>query len=691
MMKVKNIRVAIIAGQESTGESIKNQLSCLLGQYILFYSFSINEWIENRKNYDLVLVSTQTVFTTDPSFKVNANTETLVIRRTLLKTCWERILGIPKGKRLLLFNDNRDSAEETSSLIYELGARHIDLIPSYPGLENMEQSDYIVTPGETQFLEQYDKEIIDIGERVVDVSTLVDILSRFDLFNEETRIIVNEYAKKIVPRSYGLQTTMQSLIDSTRLLQGTLNIVQDAVITYDENFTVTFLNRSAEQLFHTHSWEVIGKKLDELLPKEILNSSLLDDDLHDHLIKYLKQTFILNNIRLVTNEMYTGGVITLQVAKKVEELELKLRYKSSEKGYSARYSFEDIITDSKEIKETINRAKKMAKSNLSVLVLGESGTGKELFAHAIHDYSFRSLSPFVAVNCSALPDALIESELFGYEEGAFTGAKKGGKPGLFEQAHKGTIFLDEIGDISPQVQSRLLRVIQQKEVLKVGGTKLIPVDVRIIAATNKDLRKLVEQGNFRGDLYYRLKVLQLNVLPLRERREDIVMLANHFLGRRTGASLNKNIAKYFLKYDWLGNIRELENTIEYLSIMCESSIEVDDLPFLEDLKKQDDMNNVQNLKEPKLNGGTFVWTKLGDEELAIQVLKVIGIEKKKGNSIGRRGIYLKLTQQGILISESEIRKMIERLRYLKLINVKKGRAGCDIAQAGIDYLNGTFN
>ena len=210
----------------------------------------------------------------------------------------------------------------------------------------------------------------------------------------------------------------------------------------------------------------------------------------------------------------------------------------------------------------------------NILIRGETGTGKELFAQSIHNASQRKNRPFVAINCAALPDNILESELFGYVEGAFTGAAKGGKVGFFEIAHKGTLFLDEIGDISPKLQSRLLRVLQEREIIRLGSDTVIPIDVRIIAATNKDLYAEVQAGAFREDLYYRLDVLELKLPPVRQRKQDIPCLAEHFLNfeREKHACVLKGFTKgatqLLTSYDWPGNVRELRNFCERISILC---------------------------------------------------------------------------------------------------------------------------
>ncbi len=247
--------------------------------------------------------------------------------------------------------------------------------------------------------------------------------------------------------------------------------------------------------------------------------------------------------------------------------------------------FEQIIGSSHNLNKVKAEAEKASRSASTVLILGESGTGKELFARAIHFHSKRSKRPFISINCSAIPEQLLESELFGYEEGAFTGAKRGGKAGKFELANNGTIFLDEIGDMQLHLQTKLLRVLQERVIEKVGGKDWIPIDVRVIAATNKELDKKVLEGEFRQDLYYRLNVIPLSIPPLRERQEDIEILVKYLLDK-CNRKLEKNInevdsgAMAVLKaYQWPGNVRELENTIEYAVNMCGSdSISESDLP-----------------------------------------------------------------------------------------------------------------
>lgn len=279
-----------------------------------------------------------------------------------------------------------------------------------------------------------------------------------------------------------------------------------------------------------------------------------------------------------------------EFARRISQLEGKLASYRAEldRERRAKYGLEDIIGHSERIVKLKQKVSKVARTSSTVLITGESGTGKELFAHAIHNASPRSKRAFVRVNCTSIPTDLLESELFGYEEGAFTGAKRGGKMGKFEVAQGGTIFLDEIGDMNGHMQAKLLRVLQEKEIERVGGTGPIPVDVRVIAATNRNLEEMILAQQFRDDLYYRLNVVLLHVPPLRERKEDILELTGYLLNklvRRLGAGVTgiaEEAMEMFMQYDWPGNVRELENFLEQaVNLSEDKTLYPRDFPVLE--------------------------------------------------------------------------------------------------------------
>lgn len=296
----------------------------------------------------------------------------------------------------------------------------------------------------------------------------------------------------------------------------------------------------------------------------------------------------VNATPIIVNNSLRGSVAVMhdisEIRQLLEELEKTRRLVRQLKS---QYSFDDIIGESEAIRATINQAKKAALTPATVLLRGESGTGKELFAHAIHRASNRSGHPFIRVNCAAISETLLESELFGYVEGAFTGAKRGGRKGLFEEANGGTIFLDEIGDIGPNLQAKLLRVLQEKELVRVGDTKPIKIDVRVIAATNANLEKLIRKKTFREDLYYRLNVVPIVIPPLRERRVDIPLLAKHIIRKlnqeygRSVERLSPEAENLLLGYEWHGNVREMENLLGHAMINMKPSevvIETHHLP-----------------------------------------------------------------------------------------------------------------
>jgi len=359
-----------------------------------------------------------------------------------------------------------------------------------------------------------------------------------------------------------------------------IDFVHDGIIAIDNDGCVTVFNSAAEKLTGFSKQEALGKPINEIIPKTKLLSILdtVKPDIGD--IQWLdNQTVVATNrVPVVVDGEVLGAVSTYQDITEVQKLEQKIRIKLSEKGFVAQYNFPDIVHKSGVVAECIRTSRKYAQYDTSVLIIGPSGVGKELFAQSIHNSSKRKNSPFVAINCAALPETLIESELFGYVEGSFTGATKKGKAGLFEMAHGGTVFLDEISELPLLLQGRLLRVLQEKQVMRIGDNKLIPVDVRIICATNRDLRSLAGQNQFRVDLYFRIAILTLYVPSLNERTDDIELLSRHFVKdfgfkyRKTRMTLDAEGIKYLRAYIYEGNVRELQGMIERAVVICEGNV-----------------------------------------------------------------------------------------------------------------------
>lgn len=370
------------------------------------------------------------------------------------------------------------------------------------------------------------------------------------------------------------------LLKMCEVLEDLLELAYDGVVITDEKSNITYIsNRYCEFLGVSRS-KCLDKPVNEIIentriPKVISSKKAEFAKLH----KLKDKIMVATRIPIIKDDEVTGAIgyvnfkdvydfhsLYDKISKMEKELEI-CKGKLNENNKTS-YTLDEIIGESNGINLTKEIANKAATTKSNVLLIGESGTGKELFAHAIHDLSERSKYPFVKVNCAAIPRELLESELFGYDKGAFTGANKEGKIGKFELANKGTIFLDEIGDMPLYMQVKLLRVIQEKEVERVGGTKPIRLDVRIIAATNKELGTMVKEHNFRKDLYYRLNVMTINIPPLRERKEDISILARFFIEKLSSdlnkkiRGVNKDVWKLLQEYSWPGNVRELQNIIE---------------------------------------------------------------------------------------------------------------------------------
>ncbi|OPZ64442.1 MAG: Limonene hydroxylase [Firmicutes bacterium ADurb.Bin506] len=362
-------------------------------------------------------------------------------------------------------------------------------------------------------------------------------------------------------------------------LRAILDFAFDGIVGVGPDGRVRHFNPVSERILGVTAKAAIGRNISDIIPGTSVSSLLKSRAPEVGEVSRIGQaTIVSTRVPIIVDGNATGAVITFQDVTKIQQLEEKVRKQLRAKGHVARYTFDDIISVSKPMRDLVDRARKYSRVDSTVLITGETGTGKELFAQSIHNESRRRSFPFVAINCAALPEALLESELFGYEEGAFTGARRGGKRGLIEQAHRGTIFLDEIGHMPLQLQSRLLRVLEEREVMRVGSDGVIPVDVRVISATNADLNAAITRGQFREDLYYRLNTLVLDIPPLRARSEDIAALCEHLFSYycdRLGVPLkhlSQDALQVLQAYPWHGNVRELKNVIERIVITAEPDI-----------------------------------------------------------------------------------------------------------------------
>lgn len=368
-----------------------------------------------------------------------------------------------------------------------------------------------------------------------------------------------------------LQRTILEKKKQTEEQKVIINSINDAIISINAAGDIRVFNAAAKQIFGSKASDIEEMKIYQLCPqiqKDYIKEVFTEGKKKvGHIIEIDEKKYIFYLNPVVVKNRVTNVIISLQGVEELQKIEAQVRRTIYQKGNVAQYTFENIMGISQEISHSIAAAQSFAQVDSNILILGETGVGKELFAQSIHNASTRRDGPFVAINCGAIPRELIESELFGYEDGAFTGAKKGGKIGLFELAHKGTIFLDEISEMDPYGQVILLRALQERQVRHVGGDRIIPVDVRIIAACNVQLYSLVRQNRFRKDLFYRLSVLVLNVPALRNRHGDISHLAKHFI-RQFNKEFHKTISfapsalEEMERFEWDGNIRQLRNFCE---------------------------------------------------------------------------------------------------------------------------------
>lgn len=592
----------------------------------------------------------------------------LVINRTITVEAWLKLSKIPKGSTAIVINDNYMTTIEFAEQLYGM-LDDLILVP-YKFGDLYPREFIVITPGESPHIPMYMQNIFDTGHRVIDSSTFIAMITKLGIDEIIVQKRLLEYLNEIVPLQDGIHVKFRELAAKDQILKSILDNAMNAIVIIGEDGFM--------KLYNEKFIEYLGiKEEDTYLNFEKLVIAYIKDlDLAQKLIKnknvisevYVKDNRYFNITKKSMMEMgfENGILITISEITYIKKLERKLSGKLSQRGQVARYNFKDIKSKSLRMENVIKLAKKIAPSDFEILINGESGTGKELFAQSIHNYSNRRKQPFIAVNCAAIPENLLESELFGYEKGSFTGALKEGRKGLFEAAHNGTIFLDEIGDMSPKLQTKLLRVLQEKQISRVGSNEILKIDVRIIAATHKNLIELIQNNRFRADLYYRINVIPLKIPSLRERKEDILELLNYFLNEEK--KFSKEAHKSLLDYDWLGNVRELENAAKYIQLMTENRtyVECSDLP---EYICKDGMVEMSEL-ELKTS-------------IKLKILKLIYESTPMNKSTGRKYIQEKLD---IKLTESQIRKNLENLKKEGLIQSEVGRAGSKLTEYGMEWM-----
>lgn len=595
----------------------------------------------------------------------------IIINRTIKQKDIYKLFSLPEGIDVLVVNDNKHTVLETISNLYNIGINHLNFIPYNPN-EEYRNIKIAVTPGEADLVPKYIEEVIDLGHRYIDSSTFIQIIAKLKLDDKEITERLIKYTDEVISLYSGINTKYKELTIKADELNSIINLSNLGMAMISEKENVIICNNSLSDILDIKN-DIIGKNIDELENENIKKIFRLSKA-HDEVIKFNNKYLNVNKYNIESFGRVTGYYFCIQEITYIRKLEQNLSKKLREKGQVARYTFDDIKTVSVKMERTKELGMKIAESDYTVLITGESGTGKELMAQSIHNASPRHSQPFIAINCAAMPENLLESELFGYEEGAFTGALRGGKKGLFEQANNGTIFLDEIGDMPIYLQSKLLRVLQENQVMRVGGENVIDTDVRVIAATNKNLLEMIKKDRFRADLYYRINVLPINIPPLRERKEDIEVMLKHFMKRKR--EISQDVKDIINAYEWPGNIRELKNTAMYINIMSsEHVILINDLP-----------HNLLNITEDYSKEISTLKDRTSIEKVRL-VMECLKNANNLNKNIGRNGIVNSINELGYSITEGEVRGILNILKELDLIICESGRKGSELNRRGKNILN----
>ncbi|MCP8375896.1 sigma 54-interacting transcriptional regulator [Clostridioides difficile] len=645
---------------------LEENIRLVLGNYIDINHYYLEVLKENDKiQGDFVLVMNDDRLNSMRKHLVQ-DSKIIVIRRTLKENEIYGLFSIPNGTEVLVVNDTKETTLETISLFYKIGVKNLKFTQYIEG-KIYKNIDIAITPGVKEKVPSYINKVIDLGNRYIDISTFIEIINGLRIDVKEIRKNLMAYSESLISLDNGVKDNYRQLFLKIEEQDVILNLSKDGIIFTSADGIINTFNKEALKILGINE-NPQGKNIEDIISED-LNILLEDKEIIDEVVFTNKKYINVNKKNIYNRDEKMGTYYSLQEITYIKKLEQNLTKKLREKGQIAKYTFKDIKTNSPKMFECIDLAKKVSKSDLSILIRGESGTGKELIAQSIHNNSNRKNQPFIAVNCAAVPENLLESQLFGYDKGTFTGGLKDGKQGLFELANNGTIFLDEIGDMPLELQTKLLRVLQEKQIMPVGSHNVINIDVRIISATNKNLEQMIDNSQFREDLYYRLNTIPINIPPLRERKEDILIIMEDLINKKL--VITPEAKKLIQNYMWKGNIRELQNVTSYLNIMCEDIVLEKDLP--PNLRSSDNKNTSLKLKYSKND--------------ILNILEILILNKESDVGIGRGLILKALLDKNLQITEGKIKKIFEYLKKEELIICSSGRYGSKITQKGEDFYN----
>lgn len=625
---------------------------------------------------DLILLTNPKIYSLVSGI-VNPNAQIIYLDYAFLKNKIESFGELPQNTKALICFNFYEVSVQAATTIYEMGYNNIEIgiyNPDQP--EDYRDYDIAIVGESSAIVPEYIDRIFSLGRRKISFKTLLDIATKANLFSDVLENKIYKYSldiaspQDIITHLYGNEHNSKSHLNAI------MDSIDYSIVIIDEDTKIINHNKQFKDLMKTDN-SLVNKSLYEFpklkpfishLNDEIVENLIVDTEDSKRVMLTIKK--ILNNY--MENNIY---ILLMKDVTDIFKLEKSLRKQIEKKGYISKYDFDDIYGKSDSILECKKKAYKISKMENSVLILGESGTGKEIFAQSIHNNSSRKAFPFIGINCAALPSTLLESELFGYSEGTFTGARKGGKKGLFELADNGTLFLDEIGDMSMEVQAKILRVLEEKEFMRLGSGEVISVNVRIIAATNKDLQALIKENRFRLDLYYRLNTFMFTIPPLRERSDDIGLLVKLFSSEFNNKDLviPDNVMKILIDYPWYGNVRELKSCIEYLFAMSDDEVNIKSLP--------DHIRNTSKNLEYENSPSPFDSISDYDKDIMENILILLS----QNGGGGRRMLHSKLKENFSNLSEYKVRNYLGWLKENDFVNVSSGPTGITLSQMGISY------
>lgn len=542
----------------------------------------------------------------------------------------------------------------------EIGLTDLYYFPCYPGGPSHPEIGIAITPGERSYVPDHITRVIDIGVRTLDIRTIYDLARLLGAEHLLDQSLVTRYLSQIVTVSKSLSQSRRQTERTERLLAGIFDQVDSGIAYIGPELRLLRTNPLFESILGQSREQLLDRRLEELFGDRFRRLE------EGSFVVPVRNRTVLLRIKAL-DDMGASYLVTADYADTIQKLDRRIRQDSAPHQHRRLHTFQDYLTWDEGCRKMLALAEKFTRTGGAVLIQGESGTGKEILAQSIHSGSPRRRAPFIPVNITSLTPTLAESELFGYEDASFTGAKKGGKAGIFELADGGTVFIDEIGDASPELQAKLLRALEKRSVRRVGGAEEIPIRVSVVAATNKDLPAMIRKGKFREDLFFRLSMFPLSTIPLRERPGDILPLLRHFLDLDTELAetlLGPEIKRFLQSYRWPGNVRELMNVAEYIKLTHEGRpLAPRDLPAY--------------MSAEETNGDRVFLSR--PEYLVLNAVSGCG-----PRGAGRNRLQGMLSESGTDLGIGKIRAILKALEDRGLI--VQERNGCAVTDRGVSAL-----